>query len=91
MFFEWADALGTAWEKALRMIGDFKKRLGIFIDQIFGVSKTVWIFAFRRIGAGCRIRRPKLEKYSCGENWLGWWLFTNGGIGGKNCICFVYF
>jgi hypothetical protein len=69
----------------------FENRLGIFIDQIFGVSKTVWIFAFRRIGAGCRIRRPKLEKYSCGENWLGWWLFTNGGIGGKNCICFVYF
>jgi hypothetical protein len=38
MFFEWADALGTAWEKALRMIGDFEKRLGFFIDQIFGGS-----------------------------------------------------
>jgi muramoyltetrapeptide carboxypeptidase LdcA involved in peptidoglycan recycling len=22
-------------------------------------------------------------------DWLGWGLFSNGGIGGKNCICFV--
>jgi hypothetical protein len=39
---------------------NFEKRLGFFIDQIFGASKSVWNFAFRRIGAGCGIRRPTL-------------------------------
>jgi hypothetical protein len=69
----------------------FEKRLGFFIDQNFGASKSDWIFLKRFDAAWCRIRRPTLRKFSCGENWLGWWLFTNGGIGEKNCICFVYF
>jgi len=69
----------------------FENSFRIFIDQKLGGSISVSEIAFRPIGAGCRMTRPKLEKYSCEENWLGWWLFTNGGIGGKNCICFVYF
>jgi len=51
-----------------------EKRLGIFIDQIFGASKSNWIFAFRRIGAGCGILRPTLEKYlllGLGGTWEG--------------------
>ena len=69
----------------------FENRFRIFIDQIFGGSKSDWIFWELFELAECRIRRPTLRKFGCGENWLGWWLFTNGGIGGKNCICFVYF
>ena len=39
---------------------NFESRLGIFIDQIFGVSKSDWNFVFRCIGAGCGILTPSL-------------------------------
>jgi hypothetical protein len=44
MFLGCADAWGTAWEKARSGLVNFESRLGIFIDQIFGASKSDWFF-----------------------------------------------
>jgi hypothetical protein len=60
MFFN-VQKLGERLGKRLcEDLVNFKKRLGFFIDQIFGTSKSDWNFAFRRNGAGFGIRRPTL-------------------------------
>ena len=52
MFFECADAWGTAWEKALLRIGDFEKRLGILSITNLAVryhSRNFKIATIRRV------------------------------------------
>jgi len=47
----------------------FENTFRIFIDQIFGESKSDWNFLKRFDLAECRIRRPTLWEFGCGENW----------------------
>jgi hypothetical protein len=45
---------------------NFKNRFGFFMGQIFGASKSDWIFAFRRLARGV-----KFEDRPC-KNTLCW-------------------
>ena len=53
---------------------NFENLFRFFIDQIFGGSKSDWIFLKRFIGADCRNRRPMLQDFSLqglGGTWEG--------------------
>ncbi len=52
----------------------FENHLGFFIDQIFGASKSDWIFLKRFDAAWSRNRGPTLQKYpllGLGGTWEG--------------------
>jgi len=82
----------------------FEKRLGLLIDQkLGGVENEIFfqVAVMRRVlfirgfwkkflcWAWAALGRKGAMPVSIRVDWLGWWLFSNGGIGGKICICFV--
>ena len=67
MFLGCVDAWGTAWEKALRMIGDFEKRLGILSIKILGYQKRFGFLRFVVLAQGVVFEDPSWKNIAVGR------------------------
>ncbi len=68
IFLGCREAWGTAWEKALRMIGDFEKRLGFLSIKFLAHQNQLGFFDFVLLAQGAGFSDPLWKKMATYED-----------------------